>query len=909
VKKFVQKPYATMPVAEVLSYLDSSPRGIDKECARQRLSAFGSNALPKDKKSSRILLFLRQFHSPLVYIILVTAGISVSIGHYTDAFFIFVVVLINTVVGFFQEEKAERALEALQNTVSRKSVVLRGGKPYEIAVEEIVVGDVVQITAGNYISADGRIIREESITTNESVLTGESESINKHVEPLPSERSIGDQTCMLFAGSYVATGEGTYVVTHTGVDTELGKIASLVRDQENVKEPLQQEFTKLSHIIGIVVMIGIAFFAAIGLYRGQAISDVFITSTALVVSAIPEGLLPAVTMVMVFGVRRLAAKRAIVRKLSATETIGAITTICTDKTGTLTEGQMKARQILDGSNSLHDISVSVDRRTRAKQTIDKDALWFRTLRIGTIINDAFIEKGTNQNANQDELLLRGRSTDKALLESGIAHNIDREHFLSQNTLIHKIPFSSQTKFAARIYKNIDTSQTEIMAVGAPEMIMDRISHFEGARGEIISITDIRAKNVIASFDEVISQGLRVLACASHTLTSDQTLTTYATDTEVQRLCLRGFIILEDPVRTDAKKALVTAKRAGIRPLIVTGDHALTVKAIVAKLNWKVPQEEICIGDEVELMGEEKLRERVRTASIFARVAPVHKIRIVKALQANGEVVAMVGDGVNDAPALKAAHVGISMGNGTDITKNVADIVLLDSSFSTIIGAIEQGRMIFENIRRIIIYLTADNFSALFIFFVAMLAEYPLPLLAAQILWINIVEDSLPNIALTTERDARGIMDVPPRRAGEPILSLAHKKFMSIIFAVSGLAAVGVFFFAYYYYDGDIDIARTLTFAIIAFDSLALTFVLRSFHRSIFRWDVFSNKWINAAVATSFVLMILGIYFPPLAGVLKTAPLDTLAWGIVIGITLVEIIIIEIAKKTIFSRKEVQKEMI
>ena len=904
-KKFAQKPYSTMRVAEVLSYLDTSPRGIDQESASQRLKSFGKNELPKDKKRSRLLLFLRQFHSPLVYIILVTAGISVSIGHYTDAFFIFVVVLVNTIVGFFQEDKAERALEALQNTVSRKCVVLRAGRPYEVEAHEVVVGDVVQVSAGNYICADGRIIHEENITTNESVLTGESESVRKNVNPLKSEQSIGDQANMLFAGSYVATGEGTYVITHTGVDTELGKIASLVRDQKNVKEPLQQEFAKLSRIISVIVIISIAFFAGIGIYRGQALSDVFITSTALVVSAIPEGLLPAVTMVMVFGVRRLAAKRALVRKLSATETIGAITTICTDKTGTLTEGQMKAKQILDGANILHDITVSTDGRTRAKQDIEKEALWYRTLRIGTIVNDAFIERDSSENSHSAEILLRGRSTDKALLSSGISHKIDRDDFLSQNTLLQKIPFSSKTKFAARVYRENDSQEIEVMAVGAPEKIIERITHFEGARGEIIAITDQRAKKVMESFDTVINQGLRVLACASHNLLPEQELATYVNESGIHNLCLRGFIILEDPVRIDAKNALVVAKRAGIRPLIVTGDHALTVRAIVQKLDWHVPKEAICIGDEVELMGDEKLRQRVTTASIFARVAPVHKIRIVKALQANGEVVAMVGDGVNDAPALKAAHVGISMGNGTDITKNVADIVLLDSSFSTIIGAIEQGRMIFENIRRIIIYLTADNFSALFIFFVAMLAGFPLPLLAAQILWINIVEDSLPNIALTTERDAKGIMDVPPRRVGEPILSLAHKKFMSVIFAVSGLAAVGIYFYAYYYH-GDITIARTMTFAIIAFDSLALTFVLRSFHRSIFRWDVFSNKWINGAVGISFALMILGIYFPPLASILQTAPLSVFDWGIVIGVTLAEIMIIELVKSKFFPKRALNK---
>jgi len=888
-KKFVVRPYATMKVRDVLSYLDTSERGLSYDVAQERLRVFGSNVLPSDKKRSRIMLFLRQFHSPLVYIIMVTAGTSVVIGHASDAFFMVIVVLINTLVGFIQEDKAEKALASLKKTMERQAVAVRGGRPQEINVTEIVVGDIIQVTAGDYIAADGRLLYADRMTTNEAVLTGESESVVKKSAPLEDVRGIGDQNNMLFTGSYVAQGDGKYIATQTGSDTELGRIASLVRNQETVKEPLTQEFEHLSRVIGVSVLIGIVFFAIIGIMRGQTIDEVFVTATALVVSAIPEGLLPAVTMVMVFGVRRLAKKRALVRRLNATETIGAITAICTDKTGTITEGEMQASIVAVSGDAIKRSQWQQEERRKIDHFTELND-WEKVLCVGAIVNDAFIEKKTKSETlgeSQSEIILRGRSTDKALLNAGLEAGFIREQFFAQYELLDKIPFSSERKFAARIYKSMNTDEIVVCAIGAPERIMERAN--------LSSV----GKDMHDQYEKLAGDGLRVLACGWQTVQEKDLEKVFdAIHMDVKELIYGGLIGIEDPVRESAREALATAKKAGIRSLIVTGDHASTVQAIVGKLGWNVSDDEIYTGAQVDVMGENQLRDVVMKASIFARVEPVHKIRIVKALQEQGEIVAMVGDGINDAPALKAAHVGISMGNGTDMTKNVADIVLLDSSFATVIGAIEQGRAIFDNIRRIIIYLVADNFSALFVFFVAMLLGYPLPLLAAQILWINLVEDSLPNIALTTERDTEGIMSMPPRKPGEPILSTLHKKFISWIFAISALAAVGIFFVTMQM-TGDIDLARTMTFVMIAFDSLALTYILRSFHKSVFRTTIFENRWINIATAVALGLLVLGVTWKPLMNMLGTVYLSVGQWCIIIVITFIEVVILEYAKKKIF----------
>jgi len=636
-----------------------------------------------------------------------------------------------------------------------------------------------------------------------------------------------------------------------------------------------------------VVLFGILLFALLGFLRGQSLIDLFVTATALVVSAIPEGLLPAVTIVMIFGVRRLAQKKALVRRLGVTETIGAISVICTDKTGTLTTGQMRVSHVLTGTNELF------ENHTKNEQHITTSPIHLRALEIGGIVNDAFVQ---NPHEELEKWSLQGRPTDQALLLAALQAGIDVEKMTQKHKRLARIPFSSARKFAAHVYANATTQTATLFVLGAPEIILRDAEHVMLDADTTTALTKKKREQLHARLEELTRQGLRVVACAQKTLQRNELKkkdTSY-----IKELSLVGFIAIKDPVRDDVKTSLARAKKAGIRPLIITGDHAQTAVAIIRALDWYVAPEHICTGKELEEMSASALQKAVEHMIIFARVSPEHKIRIVHALQERGEIVAMVGDGVNDAPALKAAHVGISMGGGADLTKSVADIVLLDSSFTTIIDAVEQGRVLFDNIRRIIIYLLADDFSELFLFFVAMLFGLPLPLVAAQILWINLVEDSFPNIALTTEQDTKGIMDVPPRKQNEPIIAPSYKKFMFVIFVVSGIAAVGLFL-GTLFLTQNLALAQTSTFILIAVDSLAMVYVLRSFRRSIFRRDIFANHYINWAVLFSLFLLVLALLFAPLRSILHTTVLSPMVWLLIGGITFAEILIIEYAKKHFF----------
>ncbi len=881
--------YHNLSINSTYEKLKSSKEGISEFDAKERLEKFGTNELPEDDKFSWIMVLWRQFANPLVFIILVAGIVSFFIKHYSDAFLILIVIIVNAILGFLQEYKAQNALSSLKKTIKLHATVIRNGKKGIIESKNIVPGDVLVVKAGDSIPADGRLFEIDEFFVNESVLTGESEEVKKNINKCTEKTSLGDRKNMVFAGSHVTNGEAKFVVTATGKNSEIGKIAKLVEQEEEAQEPLKKKFKILSRQIGATALFFVFILAAFSFYKGQSFEEIFITSTALIVSIIPEGLLPAVTIVMIFGVRRLLKQKALVRRLASTETIGAITVICTDKTGTLTKGEMSASFVLTGGGKLF--------KCKKYKNIPKKDIpleFLKTVEIGGLVNNAFIESGSKDTS---QIKFQGRPTDKALLSAAVDSQID---FSKNKNIISRIPFSSTRKFAANIFKNTDKKTALMYVVGAPEVILDKSSKVNIGNNANINLSLDTRKNLEEKLELLTNNGLRVVACAKREVNSRNIIDSGLNLAD--GFTLIGFIALKDPVRDEVKFALKKASRAGIRPVIITGDNAKTTKAIVADLNWEVSDKEIMLGKEIDEISQKELEEKVNKISIFARVAPKHKIRIVHALQKNDEIVAMVGDGVNDAPAIKAAHVGIGMGNGTDITKQTADIVLLDSSFSTIISAIEQGRVIFDNIRRIVIFLLADDFSELVLFLTALFFGFPLPLVAAQILWINLVEDSLPNIALTTERDTDGIMDVPPRKPNEPILSAPYKKFMFVIFIVSSLAAI-TFFVSMVKLNQDIKFVRTMTFVLVAFDSLAMVYVLKSFRRSIFRKATFDNKLINYSIIISLSLLSITLYVEPLSQMLSTVSLSFYNWSVIILITFIEICVLEFAKKKIFANKK------
>lgn len=865
--------------------MKTSREGLSDFEARGRLDAIGKNQLPSSEKFSSFQIFLRQFKNPLFFIVMAAAISSFFIGHLTDAFFIIFVVLINTTVGFFQENKAEKALEKLKKAVEFYCRVYRQGTKREILSECLVPGDIVEIQEGDKIPADGRLIWSEELEVNESMLTGESISVEKNCSSTEENKEITDQADMVFWGSIAEKGKALFAVTATGQNTQLGKISRMIKEEKETKTPLQKKFLKFSRLIGGAVLAAIIVFAVLGVIRGQSLDSIFVTAIALVVSAIPEGLLPAITIILVLGMRRLAKKKALIRKLDANEAMGAVTVICLDKTGTLTRGEMQVSHIVTGKRELLHSSGDLKNIIYSNQ-FESHA---RVLEIAALVNDAYIE---NPNEEFSDWIVRGRPTDKALLLAGIGAGVNKIEIEKEISLVKQISFNSRLKYAVHFYK---TKKEEILIyfIGAPEKTVEK-SDFIDSDGEILDITSSEGGKLLEKSKELASQGLRVLACGYKIIPFAEYEKIADKKELLNKLHLAGFIALKDPLRKDVKKSIQTARKAGIRPIIITGDHKYTTKSIMAELGMGIKESEILEGKDLDNMTDDELAKKVKEISIFARVLPEHKIRIVRCLQSQNEVVAMVGDGINDAPALKAADVGIALGSGADVAKEVADVVLLDSSFDVIVKAIEQGRLIFENIRRVIIYLIADDFSELFLFFSAIIFGLPLPLYPIQILWINLVEDGFPDLALTAEKDTHGLMDEKPRDPREPILNRAYKKFMLAVFFISGLAALFVFYFSGSVFD-NWDKARSMTFVLVAFDSLVFAYIVKSVKYSVFSPRVFSNKILNAAVIFSFAILVSGIYFGPFQNFLKIVPLNLNDWGVILAVSFAELALLEICK--------------
>lgn len=875
---------------ELLEKLQTSKKGLTENEAQRRLEKNGKNQIPNKESKSSWSILVSQFASPLAAVILIATIFSFLIGHFADAFFIVFVVVINAVVGFIQENKAEKVLRKISESVKFYCKVIRDGRKKEVLSEDIVVGDIIELEEGDKVPADGRIIESHGLKINEAVLTGEWMSVEKSNEVLKKGVALAEKENMAFMGTIVEEGSGFFVVSGTGINTELGDISQMVGTEKTPKTPLQKRFFKLSKTMAFLVVLAVGLFSLIYILRGEEPYDVFIIAIALVVSAIPEGLLPAITIALVFAMRRLIKKKALVRRLNATEGMGSVSTICMDKTGTLTKGEMQVSHILTGDDEFSKKEGQLD----GIYEYGKLETHFKVLEIITLVNNAYVENP------EDELIdwrIRGRHTDKALLTAGIHAGIDKDKLESNFEIVEKIEFNSEKKYAARIYKTKE-DKIVVLFLGSPEVVLERSGNIFMKDGEI-SLDSEKGDKLLNRVDELTSQGLRLMACAFKEIEFSE-YKKNGIEKSIKDLSLMGVVALKDPLRKDVKESIEIAKKAGINPIVITGDHRNTAKAIVSESGIEVGENEILEGKELDLVDDKELLELVKRIKIFARVSPKHKIRIVKALQKNGEVVAMVGDGVNDAPALKASDVGISVGTGTDIAKDVSDIVLLDNSFSVIVKAIEQGRVAKENIRRIVIYLMADDFSELFLFFFAVLIGLPFPLYPIQILWINIIEDSFPNIALTAENNTKGIMNEKPEPAGSSILTAPYKKFMVAVFFVTSLAAASVFY-AFYKITGDIEKARTIVFALIAFDSLTFAYIVKSFRQSVFSKEVFSNKFLNWAILGSTSLLVAGLYVPFFQKLLKISPIGVMEWSIIIGVSLAELVFLEIFKFKLFRK--------
>lgn len=875
----------SLSAQEVLNALQTSSRGLDSREAAARLRQSGPNQMREKKQESVISVFFRQFQNILIYIIFVAMIISFFFGHHDDALFIAVVLLINATVGTLQEYRAERTLLLLKKAVEFRARAIRMGQEEELPAADLVSGDIIVLQAGDKVPADARLIEAEGLEVNEAALTGESLVVAKDPAALlPVDTTLAERVNMLYTGTLVERGEAKAVVTATGSDTEIGKIAALLKQTEKPMTPLQKKLSQTSRQIGIGILVVIAALMVLGYLRGNAFTEIFVTSLALAVSAIPEGLPIVVTVILAVGMRRLLAQKALVKKLNVAETLGSTTVICTDKTGTLTLGEMQVSSILTGGRDLLFDGKKFDRQ------FDHNGVesHVTALKVALLTTSAFVE---NPHEALEKWVVRGRHTERALLLAALQAGLEKERIEKELPLLSELPFDPTLKVSASLRKK-GNAEAVLYVVGAPETIIAD-SHFIDLDGTHHTIRSDAFRLLQEKSDALARKGLRILACAYRDLPLSKA-DGRSLSHLMKEMTFIGFIAIKDPVRKEAKEALQLTKGAGIRTVIITGDHRYTALAVAEELGMSVAPEEVLEGKDMDRLSRDALQDKAKTVQIFARVSPHHKIRIVEALRLNGEVVAMVGDGVNDAPSLHGADIGVAVGSGTEIAKEAADMVILDGNFNTLVKAVEQGRLIFENIRKVIVYLLADDFSEIFILGFAILLGLPLPLLPTQILFINLIEDTFPAAALVFSKETtETLMRQKPRGIKEPIFTKSYIKWLIAIFFIGGPALLS--FFPIFWATGDIEFARTFIFALTAVDSLVFAFVVSSLRWSVIRKDIFYNTYLVASLFLGISMIMAAVYLPFFQKVLDTVPLAPLHWLWIVCISGVELFLLEVTK--------------
>ena len=869
------KPVYLQSVEDVFKEVQSSPSGLSSQEAASRLEKYGANTLQEGKKKSLLEKFVDQFKDFMILVLLVAAVVSMF-AHQgepdpTDAIIILAVVLLNAVLGVFQESKAEEAIEALKKMASPVASVLRDGHVEHIKGEDIVVGDVVILEAGDVVPADMRLFEVNTVKIEESALTGESVPVDKDlVIPAGDEVGIGDRTNMAFSSTNVTYGRAVGVVTSTGMNTEVGKIANMLANTEEGKTPLQENQDALGKWLTIMILVIAVIIFVVGMLRGNEWTHMLLTAIAIAVAAIPEGLPAISTIILALGTQKMAQRNAIVRKLPAVETLGGVEIICSDKTGTLTLNQMTVEKMVY-DNEIHD----------ASEEISKDNI---ALRVMNLANDTKI--------SQDNSLL-GDPTETAMVQYGLDKNYDVREELVNIPRIAEVPFDSTRKLMTTIHQ-LEDGKYLVATKGAPDMLLDRVTKIE-KHGEVSAFTEDDRTTLMKLNKEMATQALRVLAMAYKVI--DTLPETVDTDSIEHDLIFAGLVGMIDPERKEAAAAIKVAQSAGIRTIMITGDHRDTAQAIAKRLGILRPDQEdgVLTGGELNDISDEELERTVETYSVYARVSPEHKVRIVKAWQKNGKVVSMTGDGVNDAPSLKQADIGVGMGiTGTEVSKGASDMVLADDNFETIVVAVEEGRKVFANIQKAVQYLLSANFGEVMTMFVATMAGWSI-LEPIHILWINLVTDVFPAIALGLEEAEADIMSHPPRGKGSNFLS--NGVLPSIFYQgfFEGGITLFVFWYATHIANWGNPVGETMAFATLGLIQLFHAFNVKSVYKSLGTVGAFKNKLFNYAILVSAVMLLSVMVIPGLTTVFDVAILTAEQWLFVVGAAFSIVPIVEIAK--------------
>jgi Ca2+-transporting ATPase len=861
-----EKAWHRLTAAQALSLLESKPEGLSQAEAARRLSDYGQNVLQETDGKSPGSILLRQFTDLMIVILLIAAAIAGSIGDVTDTAMILVIVVLNAALGFSQEVRAERALSALRKLEQPQVVVRREGIYLQIPSRNLVPGDIIDVEAGQKVPADGRLIETVQLKIDESQLTGESVPVGKESQPLHrTEIPLGDQTNRIFMGTAVMTGHGSAVVTETGMRTELGKIASLLQKVDNRKTPLQRRLATLGKRLAAaaLVMTGVIFVA--GLLRGETLETMLLTAISLAVAVIPEGLPAMVTIVLALGAQRMVRRNALIRKLPAVETLGSVTTICTDKTGTLTQNVMSVEVIyLDGrlvhvTGSGYRPEGSFYKKKKMFDPLTDQPL-LQLLRAAALCTNARLEL-----RGQDWIVL-GDPTEGALLTAASKAGLWKENLDQRYPRIGEIPFDSSRKMMTTVHRDRD-EKIWVFTKGGLEEVLQRSAFI--LQGEAaVPLTDDHREEIDRIHQELAGAGLRLLACGRRRLMREPVADLKGIEEELTFLGLFGMI---DPLRPEAVEAVDHCRAAGIRPVLITGDHRITAEAIAAQLGMKGSGEQILTGEELARLSPEALEPRIGEISIYARVAPEHKVKIVQALKRRGEIVAMTGDGVNDAPALRAADIGVAMGrSGTDVAREASDMILLDDNFATIVSAVEEGRIIYDNIRKFTRYILSTNSGEILIMFFAILFALPLPLLPIQILWTNLVTDGLPALALGLEPPERDVMQRAPRSPEESLFAGGLGLHIVWVGLLMGLGTVSLF--AWAVQARDLAHAQTIAFFTLMLFQMFHVLAIRSENEPLWRIGLFSNPALLGAALLTLFLQFAITYLPPLQRLFHTTAL-------------------------------------
>lgn len=846
--------YHTKKIEEVLKELKSSYEGLSQQEAVNRLSRYGKNELKKIKKISVAKLILQQFIDPLVLILIVAAVISFVISARGDAVAIFAIVVLNAVIGFSQEYKAEKEIELLKKLGSQKAIVIRNGRKEEIDAKDLVQGDIIIIQAGDKIPADSRLIEANSLKMDESSLTGESTTVEKIISALEKEAQVADQKNMVFSGTIAKEGTAKAIVTATGMQTEIGKIAHLVQETVEAETPLQKNIKKLGKTLAVVILSLAFIIFIVGILTNVSAYDMFLTSLSLAISAIPEGLPVIMTLALALSVQVMYRRKALIRKLKAVETLGSVTVIASDKTGTLTRNEMAVTELFVNNKVIQVTGKGYE--TKGKffyndKEINQDS--FKTLlEIGSSCNNAQLPK-------------LGDPTELSLLVSAAKAKIYPRKRIAET------PFNPIEKYMTTTH--LINDKKIIFIKGAPEKLLE-MSDFIQINNIVKKISNEDKKEILEQNKKMASRALRVLAMA------------IKQDNKTIFVGMQGMI---DPPRKEVKKAIELCKKAGIKVYMITGDHINTAAAIASQLNIEPNAVE---GKDLDKLSDTDLQKLVKEKFVFARTTPEHKSRILDALQKNKEIVAMTGDGVNDAPALKKADIGIAMNiKGTDIAKESSDMILIDDNFSSIVKAIREGRIVYDNIKKFVKYLLSVNFDEILVVIFALLIKIPIPFLPLQILWLNLVTDSLPALALSKERDEEDVMNKPPRDPKEHILKGTF--YFIIIAGILAFFATLLLFMLEYKTTGNLEKARTIAVTQAVMFEMFLVFSCRS-DKSIRKTNLFSNKYLIGAVLITFIVQIIAVY-TPLGAPFKFTPLTLKDWLIILLVSSSGFIFFEVKK--------------